>query len=84
MFFNVLNVSYGFNEFLLCLYRENHGEDKTPMVFNVVRIIVGILIQIGLEKYEPIEIKNIIEGNYKNNYKKIAPPQGLYLLDVEY
>ena len=50
----------------------------------MVRIIVGILIQIGLEKYEPIEIKNIIEGNYKNNYKKIAPPQGLYLLDVEY
>ena len=42
LFFNVLNVSYGFNEFLLCLYRENHGEDKTPMVFNVVRIIVGI------------------------------------------
>lgn len=50
----------------------------------MVRIMVGILIQIGLEKYDPIEIKNIIEGNGKNNYKKIAPPQGLYLKNVTY
>ena len=42
IFFNVFNVSYGFNEFLLCLYKENYNEDKTPKVFNVVRIILII------------------------------------------
>ena len=50
----------------------------------MVRIIVGILIQIGLEKYEVIEMKNILEGKVKNNYKKIAPPEGLYLKNVTY
>ena len=50
----------------------------------MVRIMVGILIQIGLEKYEAIYIKNIIDGNVKTNYKKIAPAQGLYLFNVEY
>ena len=50
----------------------------------MVRIIVGILIQIGLEKYEPIYIKDIIEGKVTTNYKKIAPAQGLYLFNVEY
>ena len=50
----------------------------------MVRIMVGIIIQIGLEKYEPIYIKDIIDGKIKTNYKKIAPPQGLYLFNVEY
>ena len=50
----------------------------------MVRTIVGILIQIGLEKYEPIEIKNIMDGKNKKNTKKIAPPEGLYLKDVKY
>ena len=50
----------------------------------MVRIIVGILIQIGLEKYEDIEMKNILIGKCKTNYKKIAPAQGLYLKDVKY
>lgn len=50
----------------------------------MVRIIVGILIQIGLEKYEPIYIKDILDGKVKTGYKKIAPAQGLYLYNVEY
>lgn len=50
----------------------------------MVRIIVGILIQIGLDNYEPIEIKNILDGKGRKNYKKIAPAQGLYLYDVYY
>ena len=42
MFMNVLNVSYGFNEFLICLYKENHEKDKTPKVFNIIRGILFI------------------------------------------
>ena len=50
----------------------------------MVRIIVGVLIQIGLEKYDVEEMKRIIDGNGKKNYKKIAPPEGLYLKSVTY
>ena len=50
----------------------------------MVRTIVGILIQIGLEKYEVDIINEILNGKCKFNYKKIAPPQGLYLKNVKY
>ena len=50
----------------------------------MVRIIVGILIQVGLENYEPVYMKYVINGLYKDNYKKIAPPEGLYLNNVIY
>ena len=50
----------------------------------MVRIIVGILIQIGLGKYDEDEFKKILEGKCKKNYKKIAPPEGLYLKNVKY
>ena len=42
LFFNVFNVSLGFNEFLLCLYKENNNETKTPTIFNIIRIILLI------------------------------------------
>ena len=35
-------------------------------------------------KYDVIDMKTILEGNCKKNYKKIAPPEGLYLKDVTY
>ena len=50
----------------------------------MVRTIVGILIYIGLEKYDVSIINNILNGKEKTNYKKIAPPEGLYLKDVTY
>ncbi len=50
----------------------------------MVRIMVGILIQIGLGKYAPEYINDIFDSKIKTNYKKIAPAQGLYLLNVTY
>lgn len=50
----------------------------------MVRTMVGILIYIGLEKYEVNVIKDILNGKCKFNYKKIAPPEGLYLKNVTY
>ena len=50
----------------------------------MVRIMVGILIQIGLGKYEEDVFKKILEGEITTNYKKIAPPEGLYLKNVTY
>ena len=42
LFFNVLNVSYFFNDFLLCLYKENNNVNNTPKIFNVIRVIILI------------------------------------------
>lgn len=48
----------------------------------MVRIIVGLLIQVGLGKKDEKDIINIIEK--KSNFKKVAPPEGLYLNNVTY
>ena len=50
----------------------------------MVRIMVGILIQIGLENYDENILEEILNGKCKKNYKKIAPAEGLYLNDVFY
>ncbi len=42
VFFNILNICYGFNEFLISLYKENHKESKIPKVFGLVKIIIFI------------------------------------------
>ncbi|WP_096233557.1 tRNA pseudouridine(38-40) synthase TruA [Thermoanaerobacterium sp. RBIITD] len=53
-------------------------------LYNMVRIIVGTLVDVGIGKIEPIEIKNIIESKNRNMAGKTAPPQGLYLLKIYY
>ena len=50
----------------------------------MVRIIVCILIQIGLEKYDVNVINDIFDNKINFNYKKVAPAEGLYLNKVEY
>lgn len=42
VFFNILNVSYGFNGFLKCLYKENHPNKKVPGMYKVIEIIIII------------------------------------------
>ena len=53
-------------------------------LYNMVRIISGTLVEVGLEKIEPNEIKTIIESKKREKAGKTLPPQGLYLLNVEY
>ena len=53
-------------------------------LYNMVRIIAGTLVDVGLGKIEPEEIKNILESKNRENAGKTLPPQGLYLLNVEY
>lgn len=50
----------------------------------MVRIIVGELIEVGLGKMDASSINSILTDNYKINYKKVAPPEGLYLNNVKY
>ena len=53
-------------------------------LYNMVRIIAGTLVEAGLEKIEPEDIKEIIKSKKRENAGKTLPPQGLYLLKVEY
>lgn len=53
-------------------------------LYNMVRIIVGTLVEVGTGKIKPQEIKEIIKSEKRENAGKTMPPQGLYLLKVEY
>lgn len=53
-------------------------------LYNMVRIIAGTLVEVGMEKIEPEEILNIIQSKKREKAGKTLQPQGLYLLNVEY
>ncbi len=53
-------------------------------LYNMVRIISGTLVEVGLGKIKPSEIQTIIESQKRENAGKTLPPQGLYLVNVEY
>ena len=53
-------------------------------LYNMVRIISGTLVDVGLGKIEVEDIPKIIESKKRENAGKTLPPQGLYLLKVEY
>ena len=53
-------------------------------LYNMVRIISGTLIDVGTGKIEPEDIRDIIESGDRKRAGKTLPPQGLYLVRVEY
>lgn len=53
-------------------------------LYNMVRIIAGTLVDVGLGNMEPEEIPNIIQEKDRGKAGKTLPPQGLYLVKVEY
>ena len=53
-------------------------------LYNMVRIIAGTLVEVGLEKIEAEKIPDIIQSKKRENAGKTLPPNGLYLLQVEY
>ena len=53
-------------------------------LYNMVRIISGTMVDIGLGKIKPEEISNIIESKDRENAGKTLPPHGLYLVEVYY
>ena len=50
-------------------------------LYNMVRIITGTLVEIGLGRKKPEDMKQIIEGRDRRAAGHTAPPQGLYLAD---
>ena len=53
-------------------------------LYNMVRIIAGTLLEVGLGNIKPEEIKDIIEAKNRQKAGKTLPPQGLFLMNVEY
>ena len=53
-------------------------------LYNMVRIIAGTLLYVGLGKIAPEAIPDIIHSKDRTKAGKTMPPQGLILLDVGY
>lgn len=53
-------------------------------LYNMVRIMVGTLIEIGLGKRDPDRLPEIIKSKARGAAGKTAPAQGLYLDHVKY
>ena len=68
---------------------DNNGELRFEITANrflrnMVRAIVGTMIDIGRGKYPPDEIRRIILEKKRGAAGASAPPQGLYLARIEY
>lgn len=53
-------------------------------LYNMVRVIAGTLIEVGLEKIEPVEVSNILESRDRKRAGSTAPAAGLCLEEVYY
>ena len=53
-------------------------------LYNMVRIIAGTLVEVGLGKLNPNEIPSIINSKDREKAGKTLPPHGLYLVEVYY
>ncbi len=66
------------------------GEDVTINVtgngflYNMVRIMVGTLVEVGLGRSSPSQISGMIQSQDRSMAGHTAPPQGLYLTHVYY
>lgn len=51
-------------------------------LYNMVRIIVGTLIQVGINKIDPNYIQTILKNRDRKLAGPTAPAEGLYLKDI--
>jgi tRNA pseudouridine38-40 synthase len=51
-------------------------------LYNMVRIIVGTLLQVGRGKGKPEDVKDMLEAKDRSKAGPTAPPQGLYLMGI--
>lgn len=53
-------------------------------LYNMVRIIVGTLVEAAFGKFSADDVKNILKSGNRQNAGMTAPPEGLYLNKVKY
>ena len=53
-------------------------------LYNMVRNIVGTLVDVGVGRWEPEKISEILEAKNRTAAGRLAPPQGLCLMWIKY
>ena len=53
-------------------------------LYNMVRIISGTIVDVGLGKIKSEDIKSILESGDRTLAGRTLPPHGLYLVQVRY
>ena len=51
---------------------------------NMVRVVVGTLVQVGLRRHPPSWVAEVLAGRDRSLAGQTAPPQGLFLKEVHY
>ncbi len=72
-FRNVVNIRILRKGFLVLIFIKGDG-----FLYKMVRLITGILLEIGKGNVSPTYVKDILAG--KPYQRKVVPPYGLYLL----
>lgn len=75
----IKKITVSKNENLYMLEYEGDG-----FLYNMVRILTGTLLQVGIGKFDPIEVKEILEAKDRNLAGPTVPGHGLYLKKVFY
>lgn len=73
--------SSGWNAEDGCLIYRVRG---SGFLYNMVRIMVGTMVEIGLGKRSVEDIQKLLAAKDRNHAGITAPPQGLYLVTVHY
>ena len=63
------------------IYMDVEGDG---FLYNMVRNIVGTLVDIGRGRWQPEKIKEILEAKDRTAAGQLAPPQGLCLMWIKY
>ncbi len=75
------------------IYKAEWEQDGSELKFtvsadrflrNMVRAIVGTMVEIGTGKLKPEDLRNVIENKNRNSAGTSAPAHGLFLVDVGY
>ena len=53
-------------------------------LYNMVRIIAGVLVRVGRGFYGPEMVKELLEGKERKKEAVTAPPEGLCLMEIRY
>ena len=76
---DIHSITINKNKDIIDIYVEGNG-----FLYNMVRIIVGALMDVGLHKKTPEDIKTMLEVKDRSKASDTAPAKGLYLYSVKY
>lgn len=75
----IYSITINKNKDIIDIFVEGNG-----FLYNMVRIIVGALIDVGLHKKTPEDVKIMLDKKNRSEASDTAPAKGLYLYSVKY